>query len=83
MLDICINDPDILNKEYDGYLFDRIVRNDGLYQYMIYILELKLSSRINLREKFDNFEMKKFKLFLYDDNFKRKIRLHLSNNLEN
>ena len=83
LLDICINDPDILNKEYDGYLFDRIVRNDGLYQYMIYILELKLSSRINLREKFDNFEMKKFKLFLYDDNFKRKIRLHLSNNLEN
>ncbi len=78
LLDVCVNDPNVLNKEYDGYLFDRIVRNDGLYQYMIYITDLKLSSRINLRENFDNFEMKKFKLFLYNDNFKRKIRVHLS-----
>ena len=80
LIDICANNPDILNKEYDGYLFDKLIRNDSLYQFMIYLPDLKLSCRINLRQNFNNFEIKKFKLFLYDssENLKKKIRLHLS-----
>ena len=79
LLDICSNNPDILEKEYDGYLFDRISRNDSLYQFIVFLPELKLSSRITMREKVDNFEKRKFKLFLFHDeeNFKRKIRLHM------
>ena len=79
LLDLCHNSPEIMEKEYDGYLFDKIYRNDGLYQYVVFLPELKLSSRITLREKFDNFENKKFKLYLFDDEekFKRKIRLHM------
>jgi len=79
LLDLCYNDPSIIEKEYDGYLFDKIYRNDGLYQYIVYLPELKLSSRITLRDDFENFLNKKFKLFLFNDEekFKRKIRLHL------
>jgi len=79
LLDLCHNDPVILEKEYDGYLFDKIYRNDGLYQYIVFLPEFKLSSRITLREDLDNFTNKKFKLFLFNDEekFKRKIRLHL------
>jgi len=79
LLDLCSNNPDILEKEYDGYLFDRISRNDSLYQFIVFLPELKLSSRITMREKVDNFENRKFKLFLFHDeeNFKRKIRLHM------
>ena len=32
----CSKDPEILNKEYKGYLFDKLVRNDGLFQYSVY-----------------------------------------------
>ena len=80
LIDLCVNNPDILNKEYDGYLFDKLVRNDLLYQFMIYLPELKLSCRINLIQNFNNFEIKKFKLFLYNgsENLKKKIRLYLS-----
>jgi exoribonuclease R len=79
LLDLCHNEPEILAKEYDGYLFDKISRNDGLYQYVVFLPELKLSSRVTLREDFENFTNKKFKLFLFNDeeSFKRKIRLHL------
>ena len=46
---------------------------------MVFLPELKLSSRITLSYDIDNFESKKFKLFLFNDeeSFKKKIRLHL------
>jgi hypothetical protein len=79
LLDLCSNSPEVMEKEYNGYLFDKIYRNDGLYQYIVFLPELKLSSRITLREDLENFIDKKFKLFLFNDEekFKRKIRLHL------
>lgn len=79
LLDLCINNIDVMEKEYDGYLFDKILRNDGLFQFMVFLPELKLSSRITLRDNINNFESKKFKLFLFNDeeSFKKKIRLHL------
>ena len=79
LLDLCHNNPEVMEKEYDGYLFDKIYRNDGLYQYIVFLPDLKLSSRITLREDFENFSSKKFKLYLFNDEekFKRKIRLHL------
>ena len=79
LLDLCYNSPEVMEKDYDGYLFDKIYRNDGLYQYVVFLPKLKLSSRITLREDFDNFSSKKFKLYLFNDEekFKRKIRLHL------
>jgi len=79
LLDLCHNNPEVMDKEYDGYLFDKINRNDGLYQYIVFLPELKLSSRITMRYDFNNFDCKKFKLFLFnnEEKFKKKIRLHL------
>jgi len=79
LLDLCANNPQTLEKEYDGYLFDKINRNDCLYQYIVFLPELKLTSRITLRDNLENFTSKKIKLFLFNDeeNFKKKIRLHV------
>jgi len=79
LLDLCNNSPEIMDKEYDGYLFDKICRNDGLFQFIVFLPELKLSSRITSRMNLENFDCKKFKLFLFNDEekFKKKIRLHL------
>jgi hypothetical protein len=79
LLDLCHNNPDVMEKEYVGYLFDKIYRNDGLYQYVVFLPELKLSSRITLRDDFSNFDRKQFKLYLFNDEvkFKRKIRLQI------
>jgi len=79
LLDLCHNNPDVMDKEYDGYLFDKINRNDGLFQFIVFLPELKLSSRITMRDNYENFTCRKVKLYLFDDEekFKRKIRLHL------
>jgi len=79
LLDMCHNAPEVMEKQYDGYLFDKITRNDGLYQFIVFLPELKLSSRITCRENLDNFDCKKFKLFLFnnEEKFKKKIRLQL------
>ena len=79
LLSECINNPTVLDKVYDGYCFDKLVRTDGLYQYIVYLPELKLSSRITLRDSFNNYEKKSYKLYLFndEDNLKKKIRLQL------
>ena len=79
LLDLCFNNPAVLEKEYDGYLFDKILRNDGLFQFVVYLPELKMTSRITLRDNSENFECRKFKIYIFNDEeqFKRKIRLHL------
>ena len=79
LLHLCTNNEEIIKKEYDGYVFDKINRNDGLFQYMVFLPELKLSSRITLSDNFENFENKKFMLYLFNnkEKFKQKIRLHL------
>jgi len=79
LLDICCNNTEIMDKKYNGYPFDKLERNDGLFQYIIYLPELKLVSRITSRINMNNFEKQKFKLFLFhnEDRFKKKIRLQL------
>jgi exoribonuclease R len=77
LLDVCFNNPDILDKIYDGYCFDKLARNDGLYQYIVFLPELRLTSKITIRENLDNYEQRQYKLFAFtnEEKFKKKIRL--------
>ena len=79
LLDMCMNNPEVLQKKYDGFCFDKLVRNDGLYQYMVYLPEIKLATRITMRDNIDNYDKREFSLYLFNDEekFKRKIRLQL------
>jgi exoribonuclease R len=40
--------PEILKKEYSGFMFDKLVKSDGIITYMVYLHELRLLSRITL-----------------------------------
>ena len=79
LLDLCNNNPELLNKDYDGYIFDKIIRHDGLYQYIVFLPELKMNSRITIGENMENYDRRKFKLYLFnnEEKFKKKIRLQL------
>lgn len=79
LLDTCFNNPETLEKTYDGYCFDKLVRNDGLYQFIVFLPELRLASRITMRDNLENYEKRQYKLYLFNDEekFKRKIRLQL------
>ena len=79
LLSICSNDPQIMDKKYEGYAFDKLPRNDGLYQYVVFLPDLKLTSRITMRENIENYKKCMFKLYLFldEENFKKKIRLQM------
>jgi hypothetical protein len=74
---MCSNNKDIIDKIYDGYCFDKSITNNNLFQYMVFLPELRISSRIIINHDFDNYTQHKFKLFLFNDEekFKKKIRL--------
>jgi exoribonuclease R len=79
LLDLCFQDTNMLDKTFDGYCFDKLVRNDGLFQFIVFLPELKLVSRITMRENLDNYDKRQYRLFLFNDEqrFKKKIRLQL------
>ena len=79
MLEFYTNNSEVVDKEYNGILFDKVVRHDGMYKYVVYLWELKLTMRIYTPNDYVDFETKKFKLYLFhdEDTLKRKIRLQL------
>jgi len=79
LLDLCVNVPETMEKEYDGYLFDKIVKNDNNMQYIVYLPELKLTYKICLQEDINYGEKRRFTIFMFsdEDSLKRKIRLQI------
>jgi hypothetical protein len=77
LLHLCTSDLTILEKVWNGYVFDIVEHNNGLFQYIIYIHELKIFGKIVLRDKLDLYCKKQFKLFIFNNEakMKRKIRL--------
>ena len=66
-------------ENYLGYVFDKIERTNKLNQYTVYIPELKLVTRVNVKNEIENYSSCKFKLYLFQDGttLKRKIKAEL------
>ena len=75
LLDRCTKNPEIMDKKYEGYIFDKVKRNDGLYQYLVYIPELKMLNKYTSRYDHTNYSKHYYGLYLFEDedNFKKKI----------
>lgn len=79
LLELCVNNPNIQNTTYYGYVFDKFERNDGMIQYMVYVDSLNLVSRITSRIHKNNYEKCKCKIYTFEDEdqYKKKVRLDL------
>jgi len=77
LLHLCTSDPSILEKVWNGYVFDIVEHNNGLFQYIIYIHELKIFGKIVLRDKLDLYCKGQFKLFIFNNEAKMKKKIRL------
>ena len=79
LLTKCVLEPEVLEREYSGYIFDVMSRNDGLYQYIVFISELKLVNKFISYHKLEKFSKHEFKLYLFEDkdNLKQKVRYEI------
>lgn len=78
LLDKCFNDPTIMDKCYVGTIFDKIPRLDGTINYMVYLHDLKMLSRISHSYiDLNNYHQYQFKIYLFEDEDKirKKIRV--------
>ena len=74
------NETALLGKTYTGVVFDKVMKTDGMFGYMVYLQEFKLLSRITTATDMLNYTSHIFKIFLFEDEdkVKRKIRLQMS-----
>ena len=79
LLHYVMTNENVLDKVYDGNIFDMIRRNDGLFQYICYIPEIKLLSRLTVREEMKEYQGIKLKLYIFvdEDRLQKKIRIQM------
>jgi exoribonuclease R len=79
LLALCSKRAEVMEQIYEGYCFDKMARKDGLFQYNVYLPELKMASRITCGHDLPHLHKSQYKLFLFNnaDRFKKKIRLQI------
>lgn len=79
LLSHCFQHPEMMENQYRGVVFDKIVKNDGFITYMVYLQELKLLSRITTQTDVTNYSYQNFNMYLFEDEdaVKKKIRLQM------
>jgi exoribonuclease R len=77
LLHQCIHHPNVLSSRHEGIVFDKIIKQNGLYGYMVYLEKLKWLSRITTNVDVENRTNHPFQLFLFEseDRTKKKIRV--------
>jgi len=77
LLDMFSKNSQMLSRLYDGYCFDKIDRCDGLFQYMVYIPELKIVTRLTTSDDISTNSINKYQLYLFnnEERFTKKIRI--------
>jgi exoribonuclease R len=78
VLEKCFHMPELLHREFHGIIFDKLVRANGILNYMVYIPEMNMLSRVsNTYVDMVNYGSYRFRMYLFEDEdrAKRKIRL--------
>lgn len=80
LLYMCVNTPDILSKMHQGYVFDKMLRSDGMYQYHVYLVDLKMIRKTISPDNIDPSQYYNFELYLFmdQDRLYQKVRISLS-----
>jgi exoribonuclease R len=79
ILYLCSCDKNILDIEHKGVIFEKMDNKgkNGLFKYTVFLPEIKIFGKINVTENIENYSYRKIKLFLFNNEFKQKIKFHL------
>lgn len=82
LLTKCVNHPDITKIHHSGYIFDVMERNDGLFQYIVFLNKINLINKFISYKKLEKYSKQMFKVFLIEesDTLKQKVRFELIDN---
>jgi exoribonuclease R len=77
LLDTFTKNQGLYEKTHTGVVFDKIKRNDGYFQYGVYLYDVKLATRLKMLNDLDNYTEHTFNVYLfqYEETLKKKIKL--------
>tara|TARA_Y100000996_G_C22523129_1_gene643311 strand:- start:1339 stop:1575 length:237 start_codon:yes stop_codon:yes gene_type:complete len=76
---MCSTQDSVLDKIHKGYIFDKMQRTDLMYQYQVYLLDLRVVRRFvtSYDLEADSYNVFKLHLFMDEDRLYKRIRLGL------
>lgn len=79
LLYMCTNQSEILCKKHRGFIFDKMKRSDGIFQYQVYLTHLKIAKKTFSSIDVSNNNYYNFELYLFRDQIQlyQKVRLLL------
>ncbi len=78
MLSLCTKDPTILQACHSGYIFNKIKRNDHMFKYQVYFVELKLVKNLITCQEVEKDSYGLFKIHLFTDESRMCKKLRIS-----
>ena len=63
LLHWCNSQEDLNVKTFEGYVFDKLEKADDLFQYIVYISEINMASKITTRENINNYTLDNLSFF--------------------
>lgn len=80
---MCFNNQMIMNTFHNGIIFNKVIKENGFIEYMVYLESLKMLGRIKTTKHYHNYTNHMFKIFLFKDeyNARKKIRLQFHENV--
>ncbi len=78
LLHLYTNNPDILLSSYEGFIFDKIIRSDNLFQYQIYFKTIKVSQKLITSIDIPIHVFRKFKIHYFMDESRLYKKLRIS-----
>ena len=77
LMEVCTKNTELYQKSHKGVVFDKIKRNDGYFQYGVYLYGIKLATRIKILKNIENYSEHHFEIYMFqkESSFKKKIKL--------
>ena len=77
LLNLCSTNKELTKKSLKGFVFDKIQRSDNLFQYLVYIHEIKMINRVTTTEDLINLSEYNFQIYIFMDEIKLKQKIRI------
>ncbi len=77
LLNLCSTNKELTKKMLKGFVFDKIQRIDNLFQYLVYIPEIKMINRIITMDNLKNLSEYNFQIYIFMDEIKLKQKIRI------
>jgi hypothetical protein len=79
VMSLCHNNSEMLTQTYDGVVFNKVLKKDGIIRYSVYIENLKIFGKVKTQIDLQEYSKSKFRLYYFGDEYdsNRKLRFKI------